>query len=97
MELEIGRQHLAANTFLQVKYRFLDEEPRRRFRTLLFRIVHRLQAITTGATEQEIWEQFLHTNDPPVAQLDEADFPKSGPHGRQPGRGGWGGADDEAV
>lgn len=74
VELEIGRQLLAANTFLQVKYRFLDEEPRRRFRTLLFRIVHRLQAITTGATEQEIWEQFLHTNDPLVAQLDEAIF-----------------------
>ena len=74
VELEIGRQLLAANTFLQVKYRFLDEEPRRRFRTLVFRIVHRLQAISTGGTEQEIWEQFLQTNDAMIAQLDEAIF-----------------------
>ncbi len=74
VELEIGRQLLAANTFLQVKYRFLDEEPRRRFRTLVFRIVHRLQAIATGGTEQEIWEQFLQTNDAMIAQLDEAIF-----------------------
>lgn len=74
VELEIGRQLLAANTFLQVKYRFLDEEPRRRFRSLVFRLVHRLQAIAQGGNEQEIWEQFLHTNDPMIAQLDEAIF-----------------------
>jgi len=74
VELEIGRQLLAANTFLQVKYRFLDEEPRRRFRSLVFRLVHRLQAIAQGANEQEIWDQFLHTNDAMIAQLDEAIF-----------------------
>jgi hypothetical protein len=79
VELEVGRQLLAANTFLQVKYRFMDEEPRRRFRTLVFRIVHRLQALAQssdggGIDEQEIWNQFLHTADPLIAQLDEAIF-----------------------
>lgn len=70
---EVGRKLMAANTFLQVKYRFLDEEPRHRFRSLVFRLIHRLQAMHNdegGIT----WEQFLTTNDPLVHHLDEAIF-----------------------
>jgi hypothetical protein len=70
---EVGQKLMASNTFLQVKYRFLDEEPRRRFRTLVFRLIHRLQGMHSdegGIT----WEQFLTTNDPLVQHLDEAIF-----------------------
>ncbi|RLS54035.1 MAG: hypothetical protein DWH91_12885 [Planctomycetota bacterium] len=70
---DVGRRLMAANTFLQVKYRFLDEEPRRRFRSLVFRLIHRLQAMHVNGLGIT-WEQFLTTNDPLVAHLDEAIF-----------------------
>ncbi len=62
--------------FLNLKYKFVEEEPRARFRTLILRIINRLAAIRWHhADERKIsWAEYQRTQDETIADLDEAIF-----------------------
>jgi hypothetical protein len=61
-----------APPYLSVKYGFLDEEPRRRFRTIILAIMRALAqsnpAVTVG------WPRYLRDASPALAPLDDAIF-----------------------
>ncbi|UQA55481.1 putative sensor domain DACNV-containing protein [Polyangium aurulentum] len=60
---------------ISIKYRFTDEEPRRRYRTLIVRLMNALAAHGARLGRDEVgWAEYSDSIDPPVTALDEAIF-----------------------
>jgi hypothetical protein len=57
---------------LRLKYRFQQDEPSRRYRTLLLEILERVAAATTKATVQ--WSDFVLDSNPDLERLESAVF-----------------------
>jgi hypothetical protein len=57
---------------LRLKYRFQQDEPSHRYRTLLFEILERVAAATTKATVQ--WSDFVLDSNPDLERLERAVF-----------------------
>ncbi len=62
------------NRYIDIKYRFADGEPRRRFRTLVLRILNRMAELHSGTVEPVGWAEYASSNDEHLAALDEAIF-----------------------
>ncbi len=65
------------NRFVALKYRISDDEPRRRFRTLIVEIMNRLAQAHGTADESQApgmvgWWEYQESNDEKVATLEEA-------------------------
>ena len=65
------------NRYVALKYRISDDEPRRRFRTLIVEIMNRLAQVhgTTGGSAPPKtvgWKEYQETNDEKIAALEEA-------------------------
>jgi hypothetical protein len=60
---------------ISIKYRVADAEPRRRYRTLLVRLMNALAELgARGGREVVGWNEYQETIDPRVSALDEAIF-----------------------
>jgi hypothetical protein len=70
---DVGRRLLSEQRSVRVKYTFRDEEPRRRFRTLLVGIMNRL-AEAHVAPARVGWNEYAVTTDATLQALDEAVF-----------------------
>ena len=70
---DVGRSLLAEQRSVRLKYTFRDEEPRRRFRTLLVGIMNRL-AEAHAAPARVGWREYAATTDATLQALDEAVF-----------------------
>jgi hypothetical protein len=69
-------QFLGENPYVKFKYRFIDEEPRRRFRTLIVRIANEL-AESYGSLERKRkvgWTEYLGYKNQTLSWLDESVF-----------------------
>lgn len=68
---------LAENPYIKFKYKFIDEEPRRRFRTLIVKIADAL-AEAYGSSEspqKEVgWKEYLTSKNHTLSRLDESLF-----------------------
>ncbi len=62
------------NRFIDLKYRFDEGEPRRRFPTLVSRIMNRVAELNTGKTEPVGWTEYALSNDESLTAMDEAIF-----------------------
>ena len=62
------------NRFIDLKYRFDEGEPRRRFPTLVSRIMNRVAELNTGKTEPVGWTEYALSNDEALTAMDEAIF-----------------------
>jgi hypothetical protein len=66
---------LAPDSLLRLHYRLADGEARRRYRTLILRIMNRLAAQHAGPLAEAVgWTEYQHSADPEIAALDEALF-----------------------
>jgi DNA integrity scanning protein DisA with diadenylate cyclase activity len=74
---ELKEKFLSENPYIKLKYRFLDEEPRRRFRTLIVKMADAL-AEFYGSPEnpgKEVgWVQYLTSKNQTLSRLDESVF-----------------------
>ncbi len=66
---ELGERLEKPNPYLLVRYPFLDDEPRRRCRTLLMRLLERLSDLFP---ESASWQDYLGSDDPFISELDMA-------------------------
>ena len=76
---ELTEEFSGENPYVNLKYRFAREEPRRRYRTLEVGIMNRLAEIHGKGGEPYYsasvgWEEYRRTPDPGIAELDEAIF-----------------------
>ena len=62
------------NRYIDLKYRFTEGEPRRRFPTLVARIMNRVAELNEGKTEPVGWTEYALSNDEVLTALDEAIF-----------------------
>ena len=68
------------NALLRLKYKFKDEEPRLRFRSLIVRVMSKLAALGPDLhpdTNTVGWDDYGHTRDRELTDLDEAIFEMS--------------------
>jgi hypothetical protein len=67
-------EHAAHHTYINIKYKFADDSPRRRFRALLLDIIEELTRRNAfGHIEQPVsWEDYMASRDDRLAELDEA-------------------------
>lgn len=66
---------LSPASFLRVHYRLADGEARRRYRTLILRIMERLAAQHAGPLAEAVgWTEYRHSTGAEIAGLDEALF-----------------------
>lgn len=66
---------LAPESFLHVHYRLADGESRRRYRTLILRIMDRLAAMHPSPLAEAVgWTEYQHSRGEDIAALDEAMF-----------------------
>ncbi|MGI8539220.1 MAG: putative sensor domain DACNV-containing protein [Rubrobacteraceae bacterium] len=77
--LESVREFSRENGFVSFKYRFADERPRHRFRTLLVEIMNRLAEVHGRGDEPAYtrdvgWDEYRESEDTKIAELDEAVF-----------------------
>ncbi len=77
--LESVREFSSENGYVSFKYRFADDRPRHRFRTLLVGIMDRLAEVhgrgdNPSYTRSVGWEEYRESEDPKIAELDEAVF-----------------------
>ena len=63
-----------SNRFIDLKYRFGEGEPRRRFPTLVSRIMNRVAELNAGKTEPVGWTEYALSNDEALTAMDEAIF-----------------------
>lgn len=74
---EFTEEFAGENRYVALKYRISDDEPRRRFRTLIVEIMNRL-AQAHGITDESRslktvgWREYQESNDEKVAALEEA-------------------------
>lgn len=67
------------NAFITYKHRFEDEEPRRRYRSLILAITNRLVEVHGKGGRSSYpravgWHEYQMSNDPKISRLDEAIF-----------------------
>lgn len=70
-------EFLAENPYVRFKYRFIEEEPRRRFRTLLVNIANALaeSSAANGNSDRTVgWTEYLASKNKALSWLDEAIF-----------------------
>jgi hypothetical protein len=77
--LESVREFSRENGYVSFKYRFADDRPRHRFRTLLVEIMNRLAEVhgrgeAPSYTKDVGWEEYRESEDPNISELDEAVF-----------------------
>jgi hypothetical protein len=67
-------EHSAHQKYINIKYQFADDAPRRRFRSLLLDIIEELSSTNAiGRIAQPVgWDDYLASRDDHVAELDEA-------------------------
>ncbi len=66
---------LAPDSFLHVHYRLADSEARRRYGSLVIRIMDRLAALHAGPLAEAVgWPEYQHSTNEEIAALDEALF-----------------------
>ena len=74
---EMSRDISAMNRYISLKYQFREEEPRRRFRTLILRIMNTFAEIH-GESENSAkvvgWQEYVNSRSEEIALLDEAIF-----------------------
>lgn len=74
---ELKEEFLSENHYIKIKYRFIDEEPCTRFRTLIVKIANALaefygSAENPGTTAG--WTEYLTSKDQTLSRLDESLF-----------------------
>jgi hypothetical protein len=74
---EIKEEFLSENPYVKLKYRFFDEEPRRRFRTLIVKVADALAEFygSSENPEREVgWTEYLTSKNQTLYRLDESVF-----------------------
>jgi len=74
---ELAPSVLSDNPYMTIKYKFLDEEPRQRVRTLIVGIMNALAAAHGQIAEVGRavgWEEYMASNDVTLTRLDEGLF-----------------------
>ena len=71
---EIAESSSEVDRYINLKYRFADAEPRRRFRTLVTRIMNRVAELHAGARDPVGWDEYALSNDECLSAFDEAIF-----------------------
>ena len=74
---ELKEKFLSENPYLKFKYRFVDEEPRRRFRTLIVKIADALAEFYGSLENPETevgWPEYLTSKNQTLSRLDESVF-----------------------
>ena len=74
---ELKDKFLSENPYIKLKYRFVDEEPRRRFRTLIVKMADALAEFygSPENPEKEVgWAQYLTSKNQTLSRLDESVF-----------------------
>jgi hypothetical protein len=76
---ELTEEFAGENRYVTFKHRFVEGEPRRRFRTLIVSIMNRLAEIHGKGEESSYprevgWQEYRTTGDEKIAELDEAVF-----------------------
>jgi hypothetical protein len=75
---QCAESFLGANTNIRLKYRFADEEPRRRFRTLMLRLMNTLADIGGQQSVSDppvvAWHHYEQAHERRLSNLDEAVF-----------------------
>lgn len=74
LPMEMSDEMGDLNRFIDLKYRFDEGEPRRRFPTLVARIMNRVAELNAGKTEPVGWTEYALSNDETLTALDEAIF-----------------------
>ena len=68
---EMGLQLEQPNPYVTVRYRFADEDPRRRFRGLMLKLMRRLHVLYPELS-QVGWQDYLRLQDAELSEVDEA-------------------------
>ncbi|MFZ2445154.1 MAG: putative sensor domain DACNV-containing protein [Syntrophobacteraceae bacterium] len=74
---EFKEKFLSENPYIKIKYKFIDEEPARRFRTLIVRMANELAEYygSPESLEKEVgWAQYLTSKNQTLSSLDESVF-----------------------
>ena len=71
---EIAEVASEVDRYINLKYRFEEGEPRRRFRTLVTGIMNRVAELHAGAKEPVGWAEYALSNDEYLSAFDEAIF-----------------------
>ncbi len=74
---ELKEKFLSENPYIKFKYRFVDEEPCRRFRTLIVKMANALAEFHGSPENQEKevgWAQYLTSKNQTLYRLDESVF-----------------------
>jgi hypothetical protein len=74
---ELRGEFLSENPYIKLKYKFVDEEPRRRFRTLIVEIANALAEFYGSAQNPEKtvgWMEYLISKNQTLSRLDESIF-----------------------
>jgi len=74
---ELKEEFLSENPYIKLKYRFIDEEPRRRFRTLIVKIANELAELYGSVENPERtagWTEYLTSKNQTLSRLDESLF-----------------------
>ncbi len=74
---EMSRDISVMNRYISLKYRFREEEPRQRFRTLILRIMNtfaELHGESENSAKVVGWREYVNSRSEAIALLDEAIF-----------------------
>jgi hypothetical protein len=74
---ELKESFLSENPYVKIKYRFVDEEPCRRFSTLIAKIANALTEFYGSSENPERmvgWPEYLTCNSPTISPLEESLF-----------------------
>jgi hypothetical protein len=71
---EVAETPAEVDRYINLKYRFAEGEPRRRFRTLVTRIMNRVAELHSGAREPVGWAEYALSTDEGLSAFDEAIF-----------------------
>lgn len=74
---DLKEEFLAENPYIKLKYRFVDEEPCRRFRTLIVKMADALTEFYSSPEDPEKvvgWAQYLTSKNKALSWLDESVF-----------------------
>ena len=74
---DLKEEFFSENPYVKLKYRFFDEEPRRRFRTLIVKVADALAEFYGSSENQERevgWTEYLTSKNQTLYRLDESVF-----------------------
>lgn len=74
---ERAREFACENRFMSIKYKFMDEEPRQRFRTLIVGITNALAEVYGGRRDEQRpvgWHEYMTSTHETLSDLNEAIF-----------------------